>query len=673
MGAESAQPASTPTGAVFLSYASQDAEAAQRICAALRSAGVEVWFDQSELRGGDAWDRQIRERIHDCRLFIALISAHTEARDEGYFRHEWRLAVERTHHMSDKKPFLVPVVIDDTRERGASVPDKLHEVQWTRLPGGETPPAFVARVAALLGVANPVSTANRPGPALVSVMPAQTRDRRAVWSVLGLVALGIVIGGGWFASHRSGLHRHTEGGVADRSQPALTEKSIAVLPFVDLSEKHDHEYFADGMAEEVLDLLAKLPGLRVIGRTSSFQFRGKSLDVRAIGEALHVAYVLEGSVRRSGDQVRVTAQLLSTQDGAHRWSETYDAKLDDVLKVQDSIASNLARSLEVAVGTLTAAERHKLSPEAHDLFMQGTQALETHSKEGCERAIGLFTQVLKIDPTSARAMVSLGRTYTALGDEGWMAPGEAFGNARQFAAQALQVEPSSAPAHVILAYVHLVYDWDWAAAENELATAFTLGQRDPWTLTVAAQMASAQAQWSRAERFVREALAQDPLNSDAHYILGYWIYERQGRHTEGEAPLRRGLQVNPNFGSGRYFLAVCLLMQGRLQEALSEAQEELPEDGKYQASSEALFAMHRKPESDEALKRAIQVAETEWPVSIAKVYAFRGEHDQAMFWLERAYEFHDEDLYFIKGDPQLRSLEADPRYKAFLRKMNLPE
>jgi len=142
MGAESGEPVSTPTGAVFLSYASQDAEAAQRICAALRSAGVEVWFDQSELRSGDAWDRQIRERIHDCRLFIALISAHTEARDEGYFRREWKLAVDRTHDMSDKKPFLVPVVIDDTRERGASVPDKLREVQWTRLPGGETPPEF---------------------------------------------------------------------------------------------------------------------------------------------------------------------------------------------------------------------------------------------------------------------------------------------------------------------------------------------------------------------------------------------------------------------------------------------------------------------------------------------------------------------------------------------------
>src|SRR5215472_5643186 len=161
MGVESARPAGTPTGAVFLSYASQDAEAASRMRDALRAVGIEVWLDQSELRGGDAWDRQIRERIHDCRLFIALISAHTDARDEGYFRHEWNLAVERAHHMSEKKPFLVPVVIDDTRERGASVPDKFHEVQWTRLPGGEAPPEFVARINRLL-LPEPAATARLP-------------------------------------------------------------------------------------------------------------------------------------------------------------------------------------------------------------------------------------------------------------------------------------------------------------------------------------------------------------------------------------------------------------------------------------------------------------------------------------------------------------------------------
>src|SRR5262249_20779664 len=182
VGAESPNQVATSAGAVFLSYASQDAEAAQRICAALRSAGVKVWFDQSELRGGDAWDRQIRERIHDCRLFIPVISANTEVRDEGYFRHEWKLAVERTHHMSEKKPFLVPVVIDDTRERGASVPDKLHEVQWTRLPGGETPPEFVERVRRLLSPE--AAAATRPPSSIVSggIATVRKQIRASRWA-----------------------------------------------------------------------------------------------------------------------------------------------------------------------------------------------------------------------------------------------------------------------------------------------------------------------------------------------------------------------------------------------------------------------------------------------------------------------------------------------------------
>ena len=299
VGAVSAEPASTPAGTVFLSYASQDSEAAQRICDALRAAGIEVWFDQSELRGGDAWDRHIRERIHDCRLFIAVISANTEARDEGYFRREWGLAVDRTRDMDEKKAFLLPVVIDNSVERNARVPERFHGIQWTRLPGGVTPSAFVARVAALLGAPAPAAAVG-PGSAPVSSRPAHVRNPRAIWIPLGLATLAIIVGGGWFALQRSALHRHAKTGVTVQSRPAVMEKSIAVLPFADLSEKHDQEYFADGMAEEVINLLAKLPDLKVIGRTSSFQFKGRNEDLRKIGQSLGAAYVLEGSVRRSG-------------------------------------------------------------------------------------------------------------------------------------------------------------------------------------------------------------------------------------------------------------------------------------------------------------------------------------------------------------------------------------
>jgi len=324
MGDESSNPASTPTGAVFLSYASEDVDAAQRICDALRAEGIEVWFDQSELRGGDAWDRQIRKQIHDCALFIPLISQHSQERLEGYFRLEWKLAVDRSHRMAAERSFIVPVVVDSTRERDALIPESFRDVQWTYLPGGETSPAFGARIAALLGRTTPASTANGPGPGpgLVSTPPARTRNRRAVRIPLGLATLAIIVGGGWFALRHSGPHPHAEDGVAGHPQAAVTEKSIAVLPFTDMSERHDQEYFSDGMTEEIIDLLSKVPDLRVPARTSSFYFKGKSEDIPTIARRLMVEHVLEGSIRKSGNHLRITAQLVRADTGYHVWSET---------------------------------------------------------------------------------------------------------------------------------------------------------------------------------------------------------------------------------------------------------------------------------------------------------------------------------------------------------------
>ena len=221
MGAESAEPASTPTGAVFLSYASQDADAAHRICDALRAANIEVWFDKSALRGGDAWDRMIRQQIRDCALFIPLISQHSQERLEGYFRLEWKLAVDRSHRMAAERSFIVPVVVDSTRERNAVVPDSFRDVQWTHLPGGETSPAFVARVAALLSAPASLAPANGSDPGLVNSRPAHARDRRAARIPLGLMALAVAVAGSWFALQRSSLHRQADWAVSGRFKLAV--------------------------------------------------------------------------------------------------------------------------------------------------------------------------------------------------------------------------------------------------------------------------------------------------------------------------------------------------------------------------------------------------------------------------------------------------------------------
>src|SRR5215469_489500 len=284
---------SEPSSAVFLSYASEDAEAAGCVAEALRTAGIEVWFDRDALRGGDAWDRQIRTQIHDCRLFVAVISAHTEARDEGYFRREWRLAVDRTLDMDESKAFLVPVVIDHTNERGAHVPEAFRHVQWTRLPSGETPASFVDHLLKLVGAdrgfVGSAGAGAAAGAGLASgVRPARRRSARwAVLAVLGLLAA--------VAAGRVALRYHWIRGF--QTPVGVAEKSIAVLPFADMSEQHDQRYFGDGLAEEILNKLGTIPGLKVIGRSSSFRFRDSSQDLRKIGATLGATYIVEGSVR----------------------------------------------------------------------------------------------------------------------------------------------------------------------------------------------------------------------------------------------------------------------------------------------------------------------------------------------------------------------------------------
>ena len=686
MGEESpSNDATTPAGAVFLSYASQDADAARRICDALRAAGIEVWFDQSELRGGDVWDRQIRKQIHDCALFVPVISAHSDARHEGYFRREWRLAVERAGDMAEDVAFLLPVVIDGTPDATARVPDRFREVQWSRLPGGQASASFIERVSRLLSPkpSSALTTARQPAVPASGAVRTSQESARASWrskAAVLVISAVLAVALAYFVADKFWLSKRVASStvsmtVGARSQPAaVPEKSIAVLPFIDLTEKQDQGYLADGMAEEVIDLLARLPGLKVIGRTSSFQFRGKALDVRSIGTTLGVAHVLEGSVRRSGDKVRVTAQLVNTRDGAHEWSDTYETTFDDVLKVQDAIAGSLARALEIAVGEVQIPVARTVSPEAYELFLKGMHAFDIFSQEGNEEAIGLFTQSLQLDSKFAPAAVGIAWAYERTGENGWLPTPEAFGRARANALQALEIDPKLGAAHTVLAAVHLAYDWDWAAAEREIQMAFALGGRDAAGLTTAARIASATDPASeKAVSFLREAIALDPLNAEAHMILGWWVYARTGRFVEAERSMRRGLQIDPRWGSGHFFLALDLITLGRLDDALVAAKEETFEDGQFECLAMIYHAQNRKADSDAALARAIAQNGADWASAIAQVYAFRGESDKALQWLDRAYAQHDEDLYFIKGDPILRALEPDPRYKAFLHKINLLE
>ncbi len=316
-GGDEKASSSTPT--VFVSYASQDAEAAQNVCQALRAAGIEVWFDQSELRGGDAWDQSIRKQIKTCALFIPVISRSTHDRDEGYFRLEWKLAVDRCHLMAADKAFLLPAVIDDTRDDDDRVPERFREVQWTRLPDGATPAAFVERVRRLLSgelTPGPTKTAATPA-ARGSAAPTNPEPVLTSWrskaALLVPIAL-VLVAFGYLVANRLVLpKRGAEIGAAApptaQSTPASAFKppphSIAVLPFVNMSGEKEQEYFSDGLTEELLNSLAAINGLQVAARTSAFSFKGKDTDIGTIARKLNVGAVLEGSVRRSANTVHI--------------------------------------------------------------------------------------------------------------------------------------------------------------------------------------------------------------------------------------------------------------------------------------------------------------------------------------------------------------------------------
>ena len=303
------------------------------------------------------------------------------------------------------------------------------------------------------------------------------------------------------------------------------DKSIAVLPFVDMSEKKDQEYFGDGLAEEVLDLLAQIPNLKVIARTSSFRFKGKTDDLRAIGAALGAAYAVEGSVRRSGDHIRVAAQLIDTRDGAHRWSESYDRATGDIIQLQDEIAAGLARALQLTVGADQVTTRPPVkNSEAYDLYLRGRYAADRLDKEGFEGATTYFREALKLDPSFAAAAERLADTFVISTAYGFGTPRDGFEAARQAAALTLRLNPNSTYAHASLGEIHMFYDWDWISADRELKRGLEIDPRHTEALTGASLLALTLGKYQDALMHLRTSLAIDPLHAEAYYHLAVTRY-----------------------------------------------------------------------------------------------------------------------------------------------------
>ncbi len=403
--------------AVFLSYARDDAAAARRIAEALRSSGIEVWFDENELRGGDTWDAKIRKQINDCTLFVAVISRGTESRSKGYFRLEWKLAVEQTHMLLEGTPFVVPMVIDDVAESAASVPPEFMKVQWTRLPGALPTPQFVDQVKRLLtGQHKPVPaarpTAADPGPAA----SAKSKAPMAILAMVGAGLVGVIV----YLLLRPAapapvvtLTPVAASAATASLPPKVDDKSIAVLPFENMSDDKDAGFFADGIHEDLLTTLALVPELKVVSRTSVMHYRGTSKTIGEIGSELHVAYILEGSVRRAGNTVRVTGQLINTRTDEHVWAKNYDRDLTDVFSIQTALSQEIANALSAAISPQTQRlleRKPTTNAVAYDLYLRGRD-VRNRSVSGAPgpltEAETLFQSSVQQDPKFAAAWAEL--------------------------------------------------------------------------------------------------------------------------------------------------------------------------------------------------------------------------------------------------------------------------
>ncbi len=461
---------------------------------------------------------------------------------------------------------------------------------------------------------------------------------------------------------------------ATPAQPAISEKSIAVLPFVDMSEKKDQEYLADGMAEEIINLLAKVPELHVPARTSSFYFKGKSEDIPTIARRLLVTYVLEGSVRKIGDHLRIAAQLVRADNGYHLWSETYDRDMQDVFKVQDGIANAVVQALQIKLmgGPLTRQQGGTQNLEAYQLYLRSRSGALQNTKTSLEAERKYLEQAVNLDPSFGLAWARMATNSLVKTVNGMMPPTEGFERARQEAQRALQLSPNLGEAHASISFVHCSYDWDWAAAECEVRCALDLDPTSSVVLTLAGYFYRTVGHWDVAERHVRAALAHDPLSTYAMFGLGTTLYGA-GRYADAEAVYRGLLTTAPRFSWTRLYLAKTLLMESKPEAAIAMVQQGDDEEYRLMILPIALQAAGHQSESDEALKVLITKYADGNAYSVACTYAYRGDHDRALQWLERAYAQKDTTLVEIVSEPLFKNLESDPRYKAFLRKMNLPE
>jgi len=456
--------------------------------------------------------------------------------------------------------------------------------------------------------------------------------------------------------------------LAEQTAAEAADASIAVMPFVNMSSDPEQEYFSDGLAEELLNLLTRIPQLRVSARTSSFAFKGEKIDIPTIADKLNVAHVLEGSVRKSGNQLRITAQLIRGNDGYHLWSETYDRTLDDVFSMQDEIAESVVNSLKLTLLSSTPSAR-VAEPQAYALFLQGRYFNDRRDQANWEKAVTAYQKALEIDPDYAEAWAGLSIAYSQQASWGFIDRDQGITLAREAVRRALALDQNLPEAHASLGWIRMVYDFDWYGADASYHEASRLAPGNATVLRAAGVLAFTLGRLDEAIDIDLRAIVRDPLNLGNHQNLGL-VLMHAGRLEDSAQKYRHVLDLNNEYPGAYMRLGQILLLQDRPDAALEMIAQD--SDSWWRDYGVALAATLTGPQSkaDQTLASFIQ-DHPDGPFQIAELYAFRGEIDKAFEWLQRAYEQRDSGIHEMMNDPFLANLMDDDRWQSFLEKMGL--
>ena len=450
------------------------------------------------------------------------------------------------------------------------------------------------------------------------------------------------------------------------------EQSIAVLPFNNMSSEPEQEYFSDGISEELLNLLAKIPQLKVISRTSAFSFKGKDVDVRTVAERLNVAHVLEGSVRKAGNQLRITAQLIDARSDTHLWSETYDRTLDDIFAIQDEIAAEV---VEAIAGPLLgeaaeAADPRGNNADAYNAYLLGRHFSNRMSEEDLWRAIAYFEDALALDPDFGPAWVGLANAHQRLGSSGYVTVEVAHSKALGAVERALELDGKLAQGWAALGAIKAVFEWDWAGANAAYQRALELNPGSAEVVRGAGSLAANLGRLEEAIELTRRAVDLDPLAPYTRANLALMLTNARDLE-EAATVLRKEMELNPDLVMTHSILGFVYLAQSRLREALEEMQREQDEVFQLQGLTLVHLALGEQEVADAAFAKLIENHQRDSAFQIAQVYAYGGNADQAFDWLERAYLQRDGGLSQMKVNLLLANLHDDPRWNPFLEKMGL--